>query len=67
MQFGDEIGELKNNRADKQGTNAAHNRGQSEGSVGPRLKNKQGAEYEAGTPMHQVGSRLMLPQMPVRF
>ena len=59
-----------NNSADKQATNpgdAGDASGQSEGYEGPRLKHKQVAEYEAGIPMDQVASRLMLPQLPERF
>ena len=67
MQFIDDIQELLNNSEDKPVTNAADASGQSEGSEDPRLKNKQATEYEAVTLMDQVASRLMLPQLPVRF
>ena len=61
MQFGDEIQQLLHNSADKQATNAVDASGQSERSQGPRLQHTQAAEYEAGTLMNQVASRIMSP------
>ena len=67
VQFGNEIQEIVNNSADKRAPKAGDASGPSQGSQGLRLKHKQAAEYEAGTLMDQVASRLMLPQLPVHF
>ena len=67
MRCGREIEELGNDRAVKEGTNPGDASGQSECSEGPRLNHKQGAGYEAGTPMDQVASNLMWPQLPEGF